>query len=129
MGGLSVASLLEQARSRITRWQPVEAARRQEAGAVVVDIRCGDDRRAEGSIPHAVPIPRSVLEWRVDPDSDWNDPRLADRSLELILLCNDGYSSSLAAATLIDMGFTRAGDIEGGFRAWRAAGLPVGPTS
>ena len=129
MGDLSAAQLLERARSLIARWQPVEAAARLEAGAVLVDLRCANDRRAEGSVPHAVAIPRTVLEWRVDPESDWSDPRLADRTLEIILMCNDGYASSLAAATLIEMGFGKAADVDGGFRAWAAAGLPVGPTS
>ncbi|MFZ0493275.1 MAG: rhodanese-like domain-containing protein, partial [Acidimicrobiia bacterium] len=66
-----------------------------------------------------------VLEWRADPDSRWKDRRIADQDLTLILMCNDGFSSSLAAATLVDMGFAHAGDLTGGFRAWRAAGLPV----
>jgi len=70
-------------------------------------------------------VPRSVLEWRCDPTSGWSNPRLADRTLPLVLFCAHGYSSSFAAAALLELGFARAGDLIGGFEAWREAGLPV----
>jgi rhodanese-related sulfurtransferase len=121
--------MLETARARIRRYEPAEVATAISDGALLIDLRCQEDRATEGSVEGAVVIPRTVLEWRVDPDSRWNDSRIADTDLTLILMCNDGYSSSLAAATLVDMGFADVGDLTGGFRAWRAAGLPVQPTA
>ncbi len=117
--------MLEAARRTISRFSPADASAAQEAGAVVVDLRCEADRVTEGNIAGAIPISLSVLPWRVDPASESRDDRIADREARLILVCNDGYSSSMAAANLVEMGFTRAGDLEGGFRAWAAAGLPV----
>ena len=122
---LSARDLLDAARRRITRHTPTQAHDAQSQGAIIVDLRCEADRTAEGSIPGAVPIALSVLPWRVDPASPSRDERLTGRDTTMVLVCNDGFSSSLAAAELIDMGFTHAGDIEGGFRAWAAAGLPV----
>jgi rhodanese-related sulfurtransferase len=124
----TIDELLETARGRIRRYEPAQAARAMGDGALLIDLRCREDRAAEGFVDGAIAIPRTVLEWRVDPDSRWNDSRIADRDLTLILMCNDGYSSSLAAATLLDMGFADVGDLTGGFRAWRAAGLPVTST-
>ena len=121
----SIAELLEEAQGRIGRYQPEEAAAAAEAGAVLVDTRCRDDQRNEGVIPGSVRIPRTVLEWRADPQSEWKDERIADYSRELIILCNDGFSSSLAAVNLQHIGFSRVGDIVGGYRAWKAAGLPT----
>lgn len=123
----TVDVLLARARARIRRYAPAEAAAAQRDGAVLVDTRDSADRAAEGAIPGAVWIPRTVLEWRADPTSEQPDPRIADPRRRLIVVCNDGYSSSLAAASLIDLGFADAGDLAGGFRAWRAAGLPVEP--
>ncbi len=116
---------IEAARQRIQRHSPVEAAAAQRAGAVLVDTRDSADRVAEGAIPDSVWHPRNVLEWRADPTSELPDPRIADPSLELIVVCNDGYSSSLAAASLVELGFARAGDMAGGYRAWKRAGLPT----
>jgi rhodanese-related sulfurtransferase len=76
-------------------------------------------------IPGSVHVPRTVLEWRVDPESGFSNPQIADRELELILVCADGYGSSLAAAALRELGFGQAGDLVGGFRGWRAEGLDV----
>ena len=122
--GRSVDELLTEARSRLTRLGPLEAYRAQQAGAVLVDIRpeaCRDD---EGSIPGAVVIERTVLEWRLDPASSARLP-FASYDVEVVIVCNEGYSSSLAAATLHDLGIRRATDLEGGYRAWKAAGLPT----
>lgn len=119
----TAAELLDQARSRIERLEPTDLA--ADRRRVVVDIRDSADRAAEGVIPGSMWIPRTVLEWRVDPTSEMPDPRIADPTLHLVVVCNDGYSSSLAAATLRDMGFEHAADLIGGFRAWKAAGLPV----
>ena len=107
-----------------SRFSPKEARAAQSNGAVIVDLRCDADRVAEGVIPGAIPTSLSVLPWRVDPTSESRDDRITDS--ELILVCNDGFSSSLAAAELVNMGVT-AGDLDGGFRGWAAAGFPVEP--
>ena len=91
------------------------------------NTRSGDDRRAAGVVPGALHVPLSVLPWRADPDRSGRDAALARLDGEVILLCDHGYSSSLAAALLRHLGFTRAGDVDGGFEAWAAAGLPVEP--
>jgi rhodanese-related sulfurtransferase len=116
--------LLAQARARIHRRTPHEAS---ECGAQIIDIRGSAQRAADGDVPGALCFERNVLEWRVDPASDARDSRVAQLDAEILLLCHEGYQSSLAAAVLRDLGFTRAGDIEGGFTAWRAAGLPTTP--
>jgi len=122
---VSIEARLALVRSRIERLFPPEALIAAQAGAIVVDTRCEGDRAREGRIPGAVEVPLSVLEWRCDPDSTAADERLADLDRFLILVCNDGYSSSLAAGSLLDLGFRRSGDVVGGFRAWAEAGLPV----
>ena len=88
-----------------------------------MDLRSHDERGREGIIPGSVHVPRSVLEWRVDPDSGFSNPHVADRVLELILVCREGYSSSLAASSLTDLGHPCVADLVGGFEAWRDAGL------
>ena len=125
MTSRTVGDLLESARASLDRVTPAEAATEQASGALLVDTRCADARATEGAIPGAVPIPLSVLFWRLDPTSASADRRLADRSRRVILVCAHGYSSSLAARTLRDLGFERATDVIGGFEAWLAAGLPV----
>ena len=87
-----------------------------------MDLRSHDERARVGIIPDSVHVPRSVLEWRADPTSESHDPSL--RGKRLVIVCAQGYSSSLAAATLVDLGVD-AGDLDGGFEAWAAAGLPV----
>ena len=119
-----IESMLAEARTRIVRYSPEEAA---VAGGVIVDLRSADERAREGIIPGSVHVPRSVLEWRCDPASGNANPVVADPQLRLILVCAHGQSSSLAAAVLVDLGFEYAGDLEGGFEGWRAAGLPVAP--
>jgi rhodanese-related sulfurtransferase len=121
----TIDEVLETARGRIRRYAPHEAAAAAAGGAIIVDTRDSMDRVVEGVIPGSVWIPRTVLEWRADPTSELPDARIADPERTLIIVCNDGYSSSLAAASLLDLGFATAGDVTGGFRAWRAAGLPV----
>jgi rhodanese-related sulfurtransferase len=123
----TVQQLLANARSGLNRLEPAAALRAQQKGASLVDTRCGDDRRASGAIPGSVHIPLSVLFWRLDPTSGHHNPSLADPAKQVVLLCADGYSSSLAAATLVGLGFARATDVIGGFNAWVAAGLPVEP--
>jgi rhodanese-related sulfurtransferase len=122
----TVDDLLRDARAKLERLEPREAMREIAAGAVLVDIRGAEQVAADGSIPDAVWIPRNVLEWRVDPASGHQHPAIAGREQRVILICAEGYQSSLAAATLHELGFTGATDVVGGFEAWRAAGLPCG---
>ena len=122
-----VADLLAAARARLQRVSPAEAAAAVDRGALLVDTRPEWQRRAEGEIPGALLIERNHLEWRLDPTSDARIPAAVDHDVEVIVMCSEGYSSSLAAASLQDLGLHRATDLDGGFQAWRAAGLPVQP--
>ncbi len=119
--------LLAAARGRLARVGPEEAATLVAAGALLVDTRPIEQRRRDGEVPGAVVIDRNVLEWGLDPSSDHRIPEAGDPDRIVILMCNAGYSSSLAAATLQDIGLPRATDLDGGFQAWAAAGLPVVP--
>jgi len=125
MARTTVAELLERARAGLDRLEPAEALEAQRAGALVVDLRSHDEREREGVVPGALHVPRSVLEWRLDPDCQHRNPDACDLERQVVLMCADGYSSSLAAAVLQELGFARATDLIGGFRAWLAAGLPV----
>jgi len=125
----TIDQLLVRARARLHRLEPTAALEAQAEGAILVDLRCADDRRASGVVPGSVHVPLSVLYWRLDPTSGYDDPRLSDPAGRVVLLCADGYSSSLAAATLQDLGFAHATDVIGGFTAWAALGLPVGPVT
>lgn len=125
-GRVTINDLLARARRRLERLEPPEAFAAQRAGATLIDIRCEAERARDGVIPGARFYPRNVLEWRVDPASGHSDPTLTDDlDAHLILVCREGYQSSLAASTLQDIGFARATDVVGGFKAWAAAGLPV----
>jgi rhodanese-related sulfurtransferase len=122
----TINELLAAARERLDRVDPRDALAAVEQGAIIIDIRSEDQRRAGGAIPGALHHERNVLEWRVDPASGHCDPALGDDlDRHLILVCDEGFQSSLAAGTLQDLGFSRATDLVGGFRAWKAAGLPV----
>lgn len=121
----TIGDLLEAARARYERLQPMAARAELDQGALVLDTRCTELRRETGVIPGSVHVPLSVLLWRLDPSSESADPGLADPERRVILVCAHGYSSSLAAATLHDLGYARATDVIGGFEAWAAAGLPV----
>jgi rhodanese-related sulfurtransferase len=124
-GSLGIDDLLAAARARLQRLGPVEVAAALENGAVLIDIRPAAQRAEHGEIPGALVIERNVLEWRLDPRSDARLP-FADRyDLEVIVTCQEGYTSSLAAAALQDLGLHRATDLAGGYAAWRAAGLPT----
>ena len=120
---MGVDHLLEEASSRIRRYLPAEAFEAARHGALIVDIRDTESRRRDGVIPGAVHVPRTVLEWRVA-SVEWKNPALD--GARLILVCDHGYSSVLAAATLVELG-CECGDIVGGFESWAAAGLPVKP--
>jgi rhodanese-related sulfurtransferase len=119
--------VLATARTRIERFDPAEAFAETRRGALLVDIRSDLDRARDGVVPGSLHIPRTVLEWRLDPDSPWRNPHAGGLDDQIVLLCNDGCSSVLAAASLAELGFTRAGDVVGGFAAWRGAGLPLAP--
>lgn len=123
----TIEGLLDAARARIRRYTAAEAREAHAAGALVVDTRAVDDRRATGVIPGSVHVPLSVLPWRLDPASPWRNPALASPEREVIVVCAQGYSSSLTAALLRELGFDRAGDLVGGFDGWAAAGLAVLP--
>ena len=118
-------ALLNDARSRIERLEPAEAYAALADGALLVDIRPDGVREREGIVPGSLHVPRTVLEWRLAPDSPWRNPHVGPLDTQVVLMCDHGCSSILAAATLVDLGFSRAGDVIGGFEAWRDAGLPV----
>jgi rhodanese-related sulfurtransferase len=124
-GRRALQELLDEAAARIERLTPAEAAAAVEEGALLVDIRSDVDRERDGVVPGSLHIPRTVLEWRVDPESEWRSPHVAGLEERIVLLCDHGCSSTLAAATLVELGFSRAGDVVGGFAGWREAGLPV----
>jgi rhodanese-related sulfurtransferase len=121
---MNVDELLAEARARLSRVTPAETEAALQEGAVVVDIRPSEQRTRDGDIPGAQVIPRNVLEWRLDPGSDHRDPEAARTDRQVIVVCNEGYQSSLAAATLRRLGID-ATDMVGGFQAWLSEGLPV----
>lgn len=123
----TIDQLLCEARSRLDRLEPADALAAQETGAVLVDTRGADERRRHGVIPGALHIPRSVLEWRLDPDTEtaFRNPHAPGLEAQVVLVCAHGFSSSLAAATLQELGFSQATDLAGGFEAWKEQGLPV----
>jgi len=124
-GGSRIDAMLARARAGLRRIGPVEAAAEIADGALLVDIRPAAQRAAEGQIPAALVIERNVLEWRLDPTSDARLPVATGDDLRVIVICSEGYTSSLAAAALQDLGLHRATDVIGGYHAWAAAGLPV----
>ena len=120
----SADSLVDDARRSIERVSPQEAQARAKQGALLVDIRPERQRREHGEVPGALIIERNVLEWRLDPNGEYKLPEATSHEREVLILCQQGYASSLAAASLTALGYTRAGDVIGGFDAWVAAGLP-----
>jgi rhodanese-related sulfurtransferase len=123
-GSRTIEQVLADARARLDRLSPQQAQRAVSAGAVLVDIRPAAQRAAEGEIPGALIVERNVLEWRFDPASAARLPQ-ASYDAHVIVFCSESYTSSLAAAALQDLGVRNATDLEGGFVAWQAAGLPV----
>jgi len=115
----AIAALLETAREGLDRVQPADLASEIAAGALVVDIRPIEQRHRDGDLPGALTIDRNILEWRLDPTSPDHIPEATDTSRRIIIVCNEGYSSSLAAATLRQLGLERACDLIGGFQAWK----------
>jgi rhodanese-related sulfurtransferase len=121
--------LLREAEARIERFSPAAALAAADAGALIVDIRSEASRKRDGVVPGAIHIPRTVLEWRFEPGGRWRNPHVSGVEQQVIVLCDHGYSSPLAAAMLARLGYARAGDVIGGFDAWCDAGLPTRPAS
>ncbi|MGH9007883.1 MAG: rhodanese-like domain-containing protein [Acidimicrobiales bacterium] len=122
-----VERLLAEVRAGLELIGPAEAAARQAAGALLVDIRPVELRAAEGQIPGAIVVDRNVLEWRLEPDGAHRHPDAGPSGRPVVVFCQEGYASGLAVASLQQLGLTRVSDLDGGFAAWRAAGLPVSP--
>lgn len=131
MNPKSIDQYLLEVRAGLNRVEPAEAALMAERGALLVDIRPSELRSRDGEVPAAVVIDRNQLQWRLDPQSAHRIPQVDSSddpySRLIILFCDEGYASSLAADDLQRLGLARATDVEGGFQAWRAAGLPVRP--
>ena len=121
----SVDELLEDARRSLQRVTPQDAVAAVAGGALLVDTRPVTQRDRDGEIPGALIVDRNVLEWRLDPASAHRVPEVRDHDQRVIVVCNEGFASSLAAATLQQLGLRNATDLIGGFQAWRAAGLPI----
>ncbi|HEY2097231.1 MAG: hypothetical protein QOC67_3987 [Pseudonocardiales bacterium] len=122
---LTVDQMLANARARLHRLEAAEAAEAVADGALLVDIRPQWQRDTEGAIPGALLIERNHLEWRLDPSSGARIPEAVDHDVAVVVVCSEGYTSSLAAASLQDLGLHRATDLVGGFQAWKAARLPT----
>ncbi|WP_323179915.1 rhodanese-like domain-containing protein [Streptomyces sp. NBC_00555] len=124
-----IDELLERVRANYTRIGPREAYAASRAGALLVDIRYQALRDRDGLIPGALVVERNELEWRLDPQGSHRAPEADRHDLQVVVICNEGYASSLAAASLHALGLHRATDLTGGFQAWKSAGLPVATPS
>ncbi|WP_243719596.1 rhodanese-like domain-containing protein [Actinomadura sp. KC06] len=122
---MTIERVLATARAGLRRLDPVQAAQAVEHGARLIDTRPQSQREADGEILGALVIERNHLEWRLDPTSPARVPEAAGHDTTWIVVCDEGYSSSLAAASLHAIGLTNATDVIGGFQAWKRAGLPV----
>ncbi|MEV6317642.1 rhodanese-like domain-containing protein [Streptomyces sp. NPDC051776] len=124
----SIDALLEENRAALDRLSPEQAAQAlASGGALLVDIRYAALRERDGTIPGALIVERNELEWRLDPQCSHRTAEATSHDLWVIVVCNEGYASSLAAISLRQLGLGRATDLDGGFQAWRAAGLPITP--
>jgi len=117
---VTIDDLVDRARRRIRRVGPYELESLIAEGGLVIDIRPAEQRRREGALPGAIVVERNVLEWRLDPTSDHRLPEVRDIHQPVVVVCSAGYASSLAAASLADLGFERASDLVGGYQAWSA---------
>ncbi|MFF4224213.1 rhodanese-like domain-containing protein [Streptomyces sp. L500] len=124
---MRVEELLAEARAQLDRVGPAEAAAVRADGGLLVDIRYAALRERDGTVPGALVVERNELEWRLDPACEHRAARATDHGLRVVVFCDEGYASSLAAVSLRRLGLYRATDLVGGFQAWRAAGLPVTP--
>lgn len=123
----TVDDLVAEARATLDRVTAEHAHAELAQGALLIDTRTSEQRAAGGEIPGAEAIGLNVLEWRLDPASEWHIPQATGHDIRVIVMCQEGFSSSLAAARLQSLGLRHATDIIGGFEAWRAAGLPIQP--
>jgi rhodanese-related sulfurtransferase len=123
----SVNELVDTARASLRRVTPLEARDAMQSGALLVDTRPSELRARDGTIPGALVIDRNVLEWRLDPASPHRIPEITSHDQPVILFCDEGYASSLAAHSLQELGLHNATDLVGGIQAWKAAGLPIEP--
>ncbi len=121
----TISDVLADARRKIRRLDPLQTQAAVAGGALLVDIRPVWQRAEYGEFPGALVIERNHLEWRLDPTSGARIPEAVDHDVRVLVLCSEGYTSSLAAVALQEIGLHRATDVEGGFHAWQAAGLPV----
>jgi rhodanese-related sulfurtransferase len=126
-GRRTLDELLAEARAKIGRLTPAEALAAVDGGGLIVDIRAADARERNGIVPGSIHVPRTVFEWRLEPGGAWRNPHVGSADRRLVVLCEHGYSSSFAAAILIEFGYREAAEVAGGFEAWVAAGLPVAP--
>ncbi|MFG2485316.1 rhodanese-like domain-containing protein [Streptomyces virginiae] len=124
---IGIDELLERVRTGYTRVDAQEAYAASLAGAVLVDIRYQALRERDGLIPGALVVERNELEWRLDPRGSHRLPEATSHDLQVVVICNEGYASSLAAASLHALGLHNATDLTGGFQAWKSAGLPLSP--
>ncbi|MER5460649.1 rhodanese-like domain-containing protein [Streptomyces sp. NPDC002668] len=124
---IGIDELLERVRENLDRVEPKEAFDAAAGGALLVDIRYAALRERDGLIPGALVVERNELEWRLDPQGSHRAPEAVSHDLRVVIICNEGYASSLAAVSLRQLGLHRATDLIGGFQAWKAAGLPVEP--
>ena len=124
---MTLEQLVANARKGLLRLTPLELRDAVDAGALILDVRTPTDRALFGCIPGSLHVPRTVLEWRVAPDAPLRSPEIQGPDQHLVVVCNEGFSSSLAAATLQQLGFLRATDLIGGVIGWAAAGLPLVP--
>jgi rhodanese-related sulfurtransferase len=125
----SIEELLDEARASLSRVEPLVARDAAATGALLVDIRPRELRDADGTIPGALVVGRNVLEWRLDPAGEHRVPEIVSHDQVVIVICDEGYASSLAAVSLRQLGLHEATDLVGGFQAWKAAGLPVDPAA
>ena len=121
----TIDDILSKARRRLRRVTPEQASAEHAGGALLVDTRTSEQRVRDGEIPGALVVDRTIVEWRLDPASGSRVPQATDHEVRVIVICHQGYSSSLAAASLQDLGLVNATDVIGGFEAWKAAGLPI----
>ncbi|MEU0988301.1 rhodanese-like domain-containing protein [Streptomyces sp. NPDC005953] len=122
---VGIDELLERIRTELDRVEPQRAFVEAGEGALLVDIRYAALRERDGLIPGALVVERNELEWRLDPQGSHRAPEAVSHDLRIVVICNEGYASSLAAMSLRQLGLHRATDLIGGFQAWRSAGLPV----
>ena len=126
-GRRTLDDLLAEARAKVDRLTPAEALAAVVSGGLILDIRSTGAHERDGIVPGSIHVPRTVLEWRLEPVGAWRNPHVGGLDRQLVVLCDHWYSSIFAAAILTELGYARAADVAGGFEAWVAAGLPVVP--